>query len=401
MARALMLLRALMLTSLLFATAQAEILVPGDPEEVGMSSERLGRLDEVVHTAIAQEEIPGAVVLVARKGKVVYRKAFGHRSLAPSQEAMTVDTVFDVASLTKVMATAPSVMILVEEGKVSLTDPVSEYLPRFGRHGKDSITVLQLLTHYSGLRPDLDLDKLWEGYETALEKAFQEEPVAPPGEEFIYSDINYVVLAELVREVSGKQLHTFAFERIFEPLGMTRTGFMPPEELYPQIAPTEPRDGEMLHGIVHDLTAFRMGGFAGHAGLFSTVYDAAIYAQMLLNKGEYNGVRILSPLSVLKMTTPQIPVGATDWRGIGFDIRTRFSTSRGDLFPIGSFGHTGFTGTSLWIDPYDEIFVILFTNRLHPDGSGDVSALRKRVASVVAASIVEVPSLREQFYGRD
>ena len=380
---------------LLLNPLQAQVLSSGKPEDVGMSSKRLAQLDEVIETSIAQEETPGAVVLVARQGRIVYRKSFGHRALIPHQEAMTLDTLFDVASLTKVLATATSILILVEEGKVSLTDRVSQYLPPFAQKGKDPITVVQLLTHYSGLRADLDLDQPWEGYETAIELAFQEMPISPPGEQFIYSDINYIVLAEMVREVSGQTLNEFAAKRIFLPLGMTKTRFLPPPQVHDQIAPTDFRDGQLLRGVVHDPTTARMGGVAGHAGVFSTVEDTAIYAQMILNGGLYNGVRILSPLSVLQMTTPQSPVGATDWRGLGFDIRTPFSGPRGDLFPVGSVGHTGFTGTSLWIDPVSEVFVILFTNRVHPDGEGSVISLRKRVASVVAASVMDLPSAKE------
>ena len=372
----------------------AQPLSLASPEEVGMSSARLARLDEVILRAIQEEETPGAVVLVARKGKVVYRKAFGAKSLVPHNEPVSIDTIFDVASLTKILATATSVMLLVEEGKLSLTDPVSVYLPRFAQNGKGTVTVLQLLTHYSGLRPDLDLNQHWEGYETGITRALKEELVAPPGEEFIYSDINYVVLAEVVRQVSGQPLPEFAAERIFGPLGMGHTYFLPPVEVRNRIAPTESRNGEMLQGAVHDPTTFRMGGYAGHAGLFSTVEDTAIYAQMILNLGEFEGVRILSPLAVLKMTTSQSPEGADHWRGIGFDIRSPFSGPRGDLFPIGSFGHTGFTGTSLWIDSYSQAFVILFTNRVHPEGGGSITSLRKKVASVVAASIVEVAIVR-------
>lgn len=389
-----------MILLLLCVTVQGQVLSWGKPEEVGMSSERLARLDEVVQAAIEEEEVPGAVVLAARRGKLVYRRAFGDRVLVPERESMTVDTIFDMASLTKVIATATSIMILVEEGKLSLTDPVSDHLPAFSSYGKGSITILHLLTHYSGLRPDLDLDRPWEGYETAIERASKERLVASPGKQFIYSDINYVVLAEIVNEVSGQHLHEFSSERIFERLGMHNTGFRPPTSLQYQIAPTHSGDGEMLRGVVHDPTASRMGGCAGHAGLFSTVDDTAIYAQMILNRGEYGGVRVLSPLSILKMTAPQSPDGADDWRGIGFDIRTRLSGSRGDLFPVGSFGHTGFTGTSMWIDPYNSAFVLVFTNRLHPDGQGDVTRLRKRIASVVAASMTEVPSLRK-FYRPD
>ncbi len=363
-----------------------------------MSSARLSRLDEVIERAIEEEETPGAVVLVARKGKVVYRRAFGYKRLVPHKEPVTIDTVFDVASMTKVLATATSIMLLVEEGKVSLTDRVSVYSPRFSQNGKGSVTLLQLLTHYSGLRPDLDLDENWQGYEAGIERALKEQLVAPPGQEFIYSDINYVVLAEIVRQVSGQPLHEFSAERIFGPLGMGHTYFLPPAELRDRIAPTESRDGEMLQGAVHDPTTYRMGGYAGHAGLFSTVEDTAVYAQMILNLGEFEGVRILSPLAVRKMTTSQSPEGADHWRGIGFDIRSPFSGPRGDLFPVGSFGHTGFTGTSLWIDPSSQVFVILFTNRVHPEGGGSVVSLRKKVASVVAASVMDASVVREHDY---
>jgi len=362
-----------------------------------MSVERLSRVDSVIREAIERGEAPGAVVLIGRRGSVVYRKAFGHRALTPAQEPMTEDTIFDAASLTKVVATATSVMILVEDGKLSFTDPVASYIPDFAENGKGKINVLNLLTHYSGLRPDLDLDEPWVGYDTAITLACQENPVALPGEKFIYSDINYFLLADIIQRVSGQPLHEFTRDRIFAPLGMKDTGFRPDLSLIERIAPTEPRERVMLRGTVHDPTAFRMGGAAGHAGLFTTADDLAIFAQMLLGQGAHGGVRILSPLGVLAMTTPQSPVGMNALRGIGVDIRSPFSSNRGDLFPIGSFGHTGFTGTSLWIDPWTETFVIVFTSRLHPEGKGNASPLRKRVASVVAASILEIPSVRD-FY---
>lgn len=384
---------------LLGTTVVAESLSSAKPEEVGMSGERLDHIAEVVAKAMEEEETPGAVVLVGRQGKLVYERSFGYKTVSPDED-LSVETVFDMASLTKVIATATSVMILVEEGKVSLSDYVADYIPEFGKRRKSRITVLQLLTHFSGLRPDVDLDVEWQGYDKAIELACAERPIEKPGEEFIYSDINYFVLGEIVRRVSGKPLDEFAKERIFEPLGMKDTGFNPPSEMLSRIAPTEARDGTMLIGQVHDPTAFRMGGVAGHAGLFSTVHDTAIWAQMMLNGGEYNGVRILSPLGVLKMTTPQSPAGNLDWRGLGFDIETRLSTNRGDLYPVGSYGHTGFTGTSLWIDPYTESFVVLFSSRLYPKGAGSVVSLRRKVASVVAASIIDVPKEREHYFSR-
>ena len=377
--------------SLLVSGGRAQGLQTATPEAVGVSEEHLTRLDHVIESAIASGETPGAVVLVARKGRVVYKKAFGHRAVLPRLEPMTIDTIFDVASLTKILATAAAVMILVEDGKLSLSDPVGTYLPDFARHEKGDVTVLDLMIHYSGLRPDLDLDPPWNGYETALERAYEERLQALPGERFVYSDINYLVLAEIVRKCSGKSLHEFATERIFWPLGMHDTGFSQPSERVPRIAPTMVRDGKMLRGDVHDPTAYRMGGITGHAGLFSTVQDTAIYTQMILNEGIYRGTRVLSPLSVRKMTTSQSPPGKHDLRGLGFDIRTAFSGAGGDLFPVDSFGHTGFTGTSLWIDRNTRTLVVLFANRLHPEGKGSVISLRKKVASVVAASIVDLP----------
>ena len=222
---------------LLSGTVQAQVLSWGEPEKVGMSRERLSKLDEVVQQAIEKGEIPGAVVLVGRRGRLVYRQAFGNRILVPVSDQMTIDTIFDIASLTKVIATATSIMILVEEGKLSLTDPVSNYLPHFGLYGKKSITLLQLLTHYSGLRPDLDLDKPWEGYETAIKRAFLERPIVTPGKQFIYSDINYLVLAEIVNRVGGKHLHEFSSDRIFKPLGMVNTMFRPPASLNIKLLP--------------------------------------------------------------------------------------------------------------------------------------------------------------------
>jgi CubicO group peptidase (beta-lactamase class C family) len=368
-----------------------------DPAAVGMSVGRLDKVDSVVREAIERSEEPGAVVLIAHKGSIVYRKAFGCRALVPVAEPMTEDTIFDAASLTKVIATATSVMILVEDGKISLTDTVATYIPEFAQNDKGKVTILNLLTHYSGLRPDLDLDEPWVGYETAISLACKEKLVALPGEKFLYSDINYLLVGDIVQRVSGQKLNDFARERIFVPLGMKDTGFLPDLSLIGRIAPTEPRDHIMLRGTVHDPTSFRMGGVAGHAGLFTTADDLALFAQMLLGQGALDGVRILSPLGVLAMTTPQSPVGMKALRGIGFDIRSPFSSNRGDLLPIGSFGHTGFTGTSLWIDPWTDTFVIIFTSRLHPEGKGNASPLRKRVASVVAASILEIPSVRE-FY---
>jgi uncharacterized protein YbbC (DUF1343 family)/CubicO group peptidase (beta-lactamase class C family) len=373
-----------------------------DPPVAGFDMERLARVDGLVRDAIAEGKLPGAVILVGRGNRTVYQKAIGRRAVVPADEAMTLDTIFDLASLTKVVATATSVMMLVEEGKVRLNDRVSVFIPEFARYGKDGITIRHLLTHTSGLRPDLDLADAWTGSVTAVALAIEEVPTSAPGERFVYSDINFLLLGDIVRRVSGQPLDRFALARIFGPLGMRDTMFTPPEPLRARIAPTEgctpygwPCDGpdmRMLRGTVHDPTARRMEGVAGHAGLFSTAADLAIFCRMLLGGGEVNGVRVLSPLAVARMVAPSMPSGERNVRGLGWDLDSVYSVNRGELLPLGSFGHTGFTGTSLWIDPATGVFVVFLSNRVHPDGKGDVTPLRARVATVVAAALTDAPA---------
>ncbi|MBV9484139.1 MAG: DUF1343 domain-containing protein [Acidobacteria bacterium] len=347
------------------------------------SDNRLRVIDPIVKEAITAKEIPGAVLLVGHNGRVVYRKAYGHRALEPRGELMTADTIFDMASLTKVMATTTSVMQLVEQGKIKPNDVVEHYLPEFGQNGKQDVTVRELLTHYSGLAPDLDLTNMWGGKTTAYNMAFAGKVENPPGSRFVYSDINFITLGALVERVSGESLDHYAQEHVFAPLSMTHTRFLPPPSWRTKIAPTQYDDsGHMLRGEVHDPTARRMGGIAGHAGLFSTADDTAKFAQALLS-----GKRILSPLAIEKMTSPQQPPNATAIRGFGWDIDTPYSSNRGDLLPVGSFGHTGFTGTSLWIDPVTDTYIILLTNAVHPRGQGNAISLRTRVATAVTAAL--------------
>jgi uncharacterized protein YbbC (DUF1343 family)/CubicO group peptidase (beta-lactamase class C family) len=366
------------------------LLVLAAPLSLAASWQGSARLDEVIEQAIKERTIPGAVLIVGHNGEIVHRKAYGNRALIPSREPMTVDTIFDCASLTKVVATTTAVMMLVEEGKLRLGDRLSKYLPEFAG-GRSPITIEQLLTHYSGLRPDLDLEPAWSGYQTGITMAFQEKPVANPGSRFIYSDINYILLGELVREVSGQPLDQFARERIFEPLGMADSGFHPDPSLMPRIAPTEQlADGTILRGVVHDPTTRFMGGLAGHAGLFSTADDLSRFARMMLHGGMIDGRRLITPLSVVKMTTPQSPRGRPAQRGLGWDFDSPYSSVRGDLFLIGSFGHTGFTGTSIWIDPFTKTYVVLLTNRVHPTTRTSVVNLRSQIASAVAASLTDL-----------
>lgn len=340
-------------------------------------------VDAAIQKAVADGLIPGAVCIIGHNGQVIHRKAYGRRSLEPQREPMTLDTIFDIASLTKSIATATSVMLLVEQGKVRLNDPVSKYVPEFAKNGKADVTVRELFTHYSGLREDLDLKEPWRGQAEGWRRADDEKLVSPPGAMFRYSDINYIMLGEIVERVSGMPLNQYAETNIFQPLNMTSTRFLPPESWRSRIAPTEYDENHvMLRGVVHDPTSRRMGGVAGHAGLFSTADDLAIFAQNLLSR-----TRILSPLTIEKMTTPQQPPWATSLRGLGWDIDSPFSSNRGELFPVGSFGHTGFTGTSLWIDPYTQTYVILLTNAVHPHVGKSVVSLRSRIATAVAASL--------------
>jgi len=352
-------------------------------------------LDRLIEDAIKKGHIPGAVLLVSSQGQVLHRKAYGLRSAGPPAEPMTADTVFDVASLTKVVATTPCVMKLLEQGKIRLADRVTQYLPEF-QGGASEITVRQLLTHFSGLRPDLDLDPPWMGYQTAISMALRDAPVASPGERFIYSDINFLLLGEIVRRVSGKPLDEFARETVFEPLGMKWTAFLPPAAWRGRIAPTESLAGEdePLRGVVHDPTARYMGGVAGHAGLFSTADDLARFAGMMLGLGSRGRTCLFSPLTVRASTEPQSPPGQPVLRGLGWDIDSPYSSPRGELFPVGSYGHTGFTGVSLWIDPSTRIFVILLSNSVHPKPRTGIVSLRARVATAAAAAAgVDAPGV--------
>ena len=379
----------------------------------GIDARKFEAFDALIQEEISQKRLPGAVVLVGVADRIVYQKAFGHRALVPAPEPMTVDTIFDLASLTKVVATTTSVMMLVEQGKLRLVDRVSTFIPGFERYGKAGITIRHLLTHVSGLRPDVDLGDDWHGTEHAIRLAVEEVPLAPPGVRFVYSDINFFLLGEIVHKVSGEPLDRFTQSHIFSPLGMKDTMFNPAADLLPRIAPTEsctrygwPCDGpdmQMLRGIVHDPTARRMEGVAGHAGLFGTAADLALFCRMLLNDGAFKGGRILAPLTVAKMTTPAEGTADRNVRALGWDVDSVYASNRGELLPLGSFGHTGFTGTSMWIDPATRMFVLFLSNRVHPDGKGDVTPLRARVATIAASAIEAIPPAAREaaFTGRD
>ncbi len=371
-------------------------------------SELSQRLDAIVEQAIAADEIPGAVLVVGHEGKIIHRKAYGARAVLPQREAMTVDTIFDIASLTKPIATASSVMVLLERGMLRLDDPVARYIPEFGANGKEQVTLRHLLTHTGGLRPIPKLPEKWLGTEEVLRAIYDDTLVWPPGVRFLYSDTGSIVLGELVRRVSGRALEDYAALNIFQPLGMKETRFLPPKEWLPRIAPTEEIDlpegakagsgkGRLLRGVVHDPRARGMGGVAGHAGVFSTADDLAKYcaALILLRNSAIFEVGPTLPVpspfgraTALLMTSGQTPPWLSVTRGLGWDINSPYSAPRGDLFSVGiSFGHTGFAGTSIWIEPSTETFVMLLASSQHPYSRPAISSLRSRVATAVASAV--------------
>ena len=358
--------------------------IPAPAAENGFST-----IDELLKHAISEKQIPGAVVIVGHGGKVIYRRSYGWRSVEPVRERMTTDTVFDMASLTKPLMTATAVMQLYQRGKIRLDDPVARYLPAFGSNGKQDITIRQLLTHYSGLPPDLSLDQPWEGKSEGYRLALATEPVHPAGTQFVYSDINFIVLGALVENLSGLTLDEYCRRNIILPLGLARTRFLPPVSWKKEIAPTQYEKAVMLRGVVHDPTSRRMGGVTGHAGLFSNADDLAVFAQNLLDCLAGRPSKFPLTRAVLKkMTSPEQPATGIALRGFGWDIESPFSSNRGTLFPVGSFGHTGFTGTSLWMDPVSDSYVILLSNSVHPDGPKPfIIALRSQVADAAATAI--------------
>jgi uncharacterized protein YbbC (DUF1343 family) len=366
------------------ATACGQRGLAAQQTATGASAHDFDAIDVLMQAAVAKGSMPGGVVIIGHKDAVVYRKAFGSRSLEPTREAMTADTIFDLASLTKVIATTTAVMQLVDEGRVRIDDPVAAYLPEFAQNGKSQITVRELMTHFSGLPPDLELKEAWHGRDTAFKMAMQVQPTNPPGTKFVYSDINFEVLGFIVQKVTGVPLNEYTATHVFAPLDMTETAFLPPASWVPRIAPTQyDEDGIMLRGVVHDPTARRMGGVAGHAGLFSTADDLAKFAQNLLS----DHPKVLTRKTIEEMSTPQQPGSGSILRGLGWDIDSPYSGPRGKLFPVGSFGHTGFTGTSIWIDPESDTYIILLTNAVHPNGKGNVLALRRQLADAVVEAL--------------
>jgi CubicO group peptidase (beta-lactamase class C family) len=364
------------------------------PTEVGMSSSRLAAIERVVERGIKAGGYPGASVIVGRKGAAVYEKGFGR--LTWSSSSIPVDavrTIYDVASLSKVVGTTTAIMILYDENKIRLDDPIVSYIPTFGGGDKDKVTVRQLLTHTSGLPAGRDI---WRIAQTPLEAralVLSTPLEGRPGAQYIYSDLGADVLGLLVEVVSGEPLDKFLTRRVFDPLGMNETMYRPADSLRYRIAPTEvtPPRGYPLRGEVHDENAYALGGVAGHAGLFSTAADLSVFAQMMLNGGEYNGVQIIS-----KQTVDLFTSRAFGHRALGWDTAEGDYGSGRFLGPT-AYGHTGFTGTSLWIDPEREMFVILLTNRVHAARAlrpaKVISDVRADLSDAAVLSVLDGPKL--------
>ena len=364
----------------------APVDFPGNPE--------LCRIDDLVEEAIRENRLPGAVILVGQNERILYRKAFGHRAVVPDLEPMTVDTVFDLASLTKVVATTTSIMQLVEAGRIYLEDPVTVYIPLFKRHGKSGITVRHLLTHMSGLRPGINPARRWKGYRAAIEQIVDDLPLTPPGERIVYSDLNFILLGEIVHRVSGMSLDQYAHEHLFKPLGMHDTMYHPAAKMKSRIAPTDRcwkrsrpcggPDGSMLRGLVHDPSARRMGGGPGHAGLFSTVDDLSIFCRMLLAGGASGPTQILSPATIAAMISPSTPLNKGYIRGLGWSLDATGDDAKGKRFPL-PIDHSGFTGTKIWLHPGTGLYIVFLSSRLHPDGKGDVFDLREQIITIAVS----------------
>ena len=389
--------KSVILLILLAAILNAQSLKVVSPSAENMDIHRLQLADQIIEKAIADSIIPGAVLLVARNNKIVYRKAYGYRELVPVKRKMEINTIFDMASVTKPVATATSAMILLERGQLRLKDRVSDFLPQFkhkNRFGKP-IRIIHLLTHTSGLPPYAPVSELKEKYGSpnpdSLIAYIGRLPLEhEPGTYFKYSCLNFITLQNIIQTITGQTLKAFSEQNIFKPLGMHDTFFLPPKNKIKRCAATEMQpDGTVLLGVVHDPLARVMnGGISGNAGLFSTADDLAIFSAMMLNDGTWHGKRIMSKRTVEKMIS--IPKGFEPFgRALGWDVSSDYNSNIGDLFSNRAYGHTGYTGTSITIDPQSKTVIILLTNRVHPHDTGSVVRLRGQIANIVASSILD------------
>lgn len=386
--------------ALMMASVSTTLLAAGCATLPGaqLDHARFAEIDRAIETVISDKRMPGAVFHLERNGES-YEKAYGSLTYDKNAPKVRIDTIYDAASLSKIVSTAPSVLLLAEQGKIDLEAPLIRYFPECGGKGKDGMTIRHLLTHSSGLPAGIPALPAWEGQAAAHALACARDITDPPGAAFRYSDVNFILLGQLVQKVSGMPLDEFAQQHIFRPLKMTETGYLPLAR-FPlgRIAPThvsplkdedkalhpELEHGEVLQGVVHDPTSRRMGGVAGSAGVFTTVHDLARYARMLLAGGELDGVRVLSPESVRLLTTVQSPPGIAQLRGMGMDINSPFARPRGTLFPVGSYGHTGFTGCILWVDPASRTFYVFLSNRVYPDDKANILPLYGQLGTLAA-----------------
>ena len=369
--------------------AVATVLAPAPAEAVGFAPGLAAQLDSLGRAAVTDSAAPAVAMAVGRHGRLVHLRGYGTVEWAPGSAAVTDSTLFDLASVTKVVATTTAAMILEEEGRLDLERTVASYLPELADTAKAPITVRMLLTHRGGLESFAPLFRQFRGREQYLEQINLRPLRSVPGTATVYSDWDLILLQLVIERVTGQPLDEFVRDRVFAPLGMRETGFRPsvPRE---RIAATE-RDtarGGLIWGEVHDPNAWAMGGVAGHAGLFGSARDLAVFAQMLLNGGEYGSVRILRPQTIARWTAPQGP-GAS--RALGWDTPSGES-SAGRFFSTRSFGHTGYTGTSLWVDPERGLFIVLLTTRVNPTAANNRHvALRRAVADAVQNAILDAP----------
>ncbi len=367
----------LLLAVLLFTSTPVPAL--DDPLENLVRSDSI---DCVMKGAIASRLVSGGVIVVGDSSENLISRTYGRVSAADGALPVMPDTIFDLASLTKVIATAPAIMKLADEGNLNLLDPVGKWFPEFIGKGKDDLLLLNLLTHTSGLR-DAPIFHACT-VEADVRRAADDELKSRPGSRFHYADINFILLGELVRRATGQSLDTYVAEHILLPLGMTSTGFNPPESLHARCAATIADSGDILQGTVQDLNARALGGVAGHAGLFGTASDLARFCRMLLRGGELEGRKVFSPWAVKQMASPFYFQQGRIVRGIGWDILSPYSSPRGNGFSSASFGHTGFSGCSVWIDPESDLFVILLTSRIDYRRVGDFRRLRSGISTLAA-----------------
>jgi len=343
----------------------------------------LSVIDTVAKEEIEEGNVPGAVVLVGQADRILYWRAFGHEVTRPYKERMHRNTIFDIASLTKPVATATSIMILVDRKKIKLNDYAAAYLPAFASNGKGQIQIHHLLTHTSGLPAYTDADELKKQYgsrcpDEVVRKICDAKLLSGPGEQFRYSCLGYIILAKIVEVVGEKSIDDFAGENIFAPLKMNHTAYNPPPSWVKDIAATQIVNGQLLRGTVHDPLARLMGGIAGNAGVFTTAYDLSLYCRMLLDEGACRGKTILSPHAVTMLTTAQ-----SHGRAFGFDVDSSYSWPKGSHPPQTAFCHAGYTGTALVCDPASKVYIIILTNRVHPDNKGSTKPLCRKVADIV------------------